>query len=144
MSRAAIEELLNAGYGNKAIAQQLGVGHKRVAEIRAELGLPRSRRRYVAASPEGLFWRRTRPVAGGHLAWTGYRNSKGVPAVRTVDGMQTAYRIAYRIRWQREPVGRVKPGCEYGGCVHPNCVEDQAMRDQLAEQYAATFGEVAA
>ena len=140
MSRAAIEELLNAGYGNVFIAEHVHVSRKQVAAIRADLGLPASRRRYQASTPEDLYWRRTRPVAGGHLAWTGYRNSKGVPAVRTVDGMQAAYRIAYRIRWQREPVGRVKPGCEYGGCVHPNCVEDQAMRDQ----YAAIFGEVAA
>jgi hypothetical protein len=139
MNRAAIEELLHAGYGNKAIAQQVHVCRNRVAAIRAELGLPRSRRRYVAASPEALFQQRTQPADGGHLAWTGYRNSKGVPAVRTVDGMRTAYRIAFRIRWGREPVGYVKPGCEYDGCVHPDHVEDQPMR----EQYAAIFGTAA-
>lgn len=140
MSRDAIVKLLRTGIGNQAIAREVHVDRSKVAAIRAELGLPRSRRRYVAASPEALFWQRTRPAADGHLAWTGYRNSKGVPAVRTVDGMHTAYRIAFRIRWGREPVGYVKSGCEFDGCVHPGHVEDQPMR----EQYAAIFGEVAA
>jgi hypothetical protein len=53
--------------------------------------------------------------------------------------MRTAYRIAFQIRWGREPVGYVKPGCEYDGCVHPEHVEDQPMR----EQYAAIFGAAA-
>jgi hypothetical protein len=139
MNRAAIEELLHAGYGNKAIAQQVHVCRNRVAAVRAELGLPKSTRRYEASSAEDLFWRRTQPADGGHLAWTGYRNGKGVPAVRTVDGMRTAYRIAFRIRWGREPVGRVKPGCGRDGCVHPEHVDDQPMRDQ----YAAIFGAAA-
>jgi hypothetical protein len=116
------------------------VCRNRVAAIRAELGLPKSTRRYEASSAEDLFWRRTQPAADGHLAWTGYRNTKGVPAVRTVDGMRTAYRIAFQIRHGREPVGYVKPGCEYDGCVHPEHVDDQVMRDQ----YAAIFGAVAA
>jgi hypothetical protein len=139
-TRDAIVKLLRTGVGNLAIAREVHVDRSKVAAIRAELGLPRSRRRYVAASPEALFRQRTQPVDGGHLAWTGYRNTKGVPAVRTVDGMRTAYRIAFQIRHGREPVGYVKPGCEYDGCVHPEHVEDQPMR----EQYAAIFGEVAA
>lgn len=139
MTRAAIEELLHAGFGNQAIAQQVHVCRNRVAAIRAELGLPKHVQRYEASSAEDLFWRRTQPVDGGHLAWTGYRNTKGVPAVRTVDGMRTAYRIAFQIRHGREPVGYVKPGCEYDGCVHPGHVDDQAGR----EQYAAIFGAAA-
>lgn len=144
MSRAAIVTLLRTGVGNKAIAQAVHVDHNRVAAIRSELGLPRSRRRYAGASLEALFQQRTQPTPDGHLDWTGYRNSKGVPAVRTVDGLRTAYRIAFRIRHGREPVGYVKPGCGRPGCVHPEHVEDQPMRDQLAGQYAAIFGEVAA
>jgi hypothetical protein len=53
--------------------------------------------------------------------------------------MRTAYRIAFQIRHGREPVGYVKPGCEFDGCVHPDHVEDQPMRDQ----YAAIFGAAA-
>jgi hypothetical protein len=139
-TRAAIEELLRAGYGNKVIAQQVHVRRQTVAAMRAELGIPKSTRRYQASSAEDLYWRRTQPVAGGHLAWTGHRNSTGVPVVRTSDGARTAYRIAFHIRYQREPVGAVKPGCGMDRCVHPNHVEDQPMR----QQYTAIFGEVAA
>ena len=138
-TRAAIEELLHAGYGNKAIARQVHVHHQRIAEIRAQLGLPNVRRPRATTYSEGAFWRRTQPD-GDHLIWTGYHNSTGVPCLRATDGIHTAYRIAFRIRWQREPVGAVRPGCDKPKCVHPRHVEDQPMR----QQYAAIFGDVAA
>jgi len=138
-TRAMIEELLRAGYGNKAIARQAHVRHQRVAEIRAELGLPNVVRATTATYSEDAFWRRTRPI-GDHLTWTGHYNSTGVPCLRATDGMHTAYRIAFRIGTGREPVGAVKPGCDMPRCVHPRHVEDQAMR----QQYAAIFGDLAA
>ena len=138
-TRTAIEELLHAGYGNKAIARQVHVRHQRVAQIRAELGLPNIVRPAKAAYNEDAFWRRTQPIDGGHLNWTGHYNSTGVPCLRTTDGMHTAYRIAFRIRWQRDPEGSVKPGCGLDRCVHPDHVEDKPMR----QQYEAIFGEAA-
>lgn len=138
-TRNAIEELLHAGWGNKAIARHVHVRHTRVAEIRAELGLPNIVRTVQATYNEDAYWRRTQPV-GDHLNWTGHYNSTGTPCLRATDGMHTAYRIAFRIQWGREPVGMVKPGCDMERCVHPRHVEDQPMRDQ----YAAIFGQVAA
>lgn len=138
-TRAAIEELLRAGYGNKAIARQVHVRHQRVAAIRAELDLPNVVRPTQATYSEDAFWRRTQPV-GDHLTWTGHYNSTGVPCLRTTDGMHTAYRIAFRIRWGREPVGAVRPGCDMERCIQPRHVEDQPMR----QQYAAIFGDLAA
>jgi hypothetical protein len=136
-TRAAIEELLRAGYGNKAIARQVHVRHGRIAEIRAELRLPNVHGKRAASSAEDLFWRRTKPLDGGHLAWTGHVNNTGTPAVRTTDGLRSAYRIAFQIRWGREPVGAVKPGCGIARCVHPRHVDDQQMRDQYAAIFAA-------
>jgi hypothetical protein len=129
MSVRAITELLHAGVSNHDIARQVGVDHQTVADRRAALNLPDARTIKGPASPEDLYWRRTRPTSDGHLEWTGHRNNTGV-----------ARRVAFRIRWEREPIGRVTSGCEHDGCVHPDCVEDQPMR----EQYAAIFGEVAA
>lgn len=135
-TRAAIEELLRAGYGNATIARQVHVRHQRVAEIRNQLGIPAAQNPSTVTCTDGAFWRRTQPVGDGHLNWTGHYNSSGVPCLRTTDGMLTAYRIAFRIRYDREPVGQVKPGCGMDRCVHPAHVEDQAMR----RQYAAIFG----
>ncbi|WP_051878023.1 hypothetical protein [Streptomyces sp. NRRL B-24720] len=140
MSRAAIVELLHAGVSNHGIAREVGCDHGDVAGIRAELGLPDARTIKGSASPEDLFWRRTQPADGGHLLWAGHRNSTGVPAIRTGGRMHTAGRIAFRIRWDRDPIGRVRAGCDANGCVHPDHVEDQPMRDQ----YAAIFRAVSA
>ena len=138
-ARAAIEELLHAGPGPKAIAKRVHVRHQTVAAVRAELGLPNIVRPAKTTCSDDAFWQRTQPVDGGHLNWTGHYNSTGVPCLRTTDGMLTAYRIAFRIRWQRDPVGPVKPGCSMDRCVHPDHVEDQPMR----QQYEAIFGEAA-
>lgn len=140
MNRAAVIELLHAGVSNHKIAREVGCDHRDIAGVRAELGLPDARTIKGPASPEDLFWRRTQPADGGHLAWTGHRNSTGVPTVRTTDGLRSAYRIAFQIRYQRPPVGPVKPGCDMPRCVHPAHVEDQPMR----EQYAAIFGDIEA
>lgn len=139
-THAAIEKLLRAGHGNKAIAKRVRVRHQTVAAIRAELGIPSLVQPTKATYREDAFWQRTQPVDGGHLNWTGHYNSTGVPCLRTTTGMVTAYRIAFRIRWQRDPQGPVKPGCGMGRCVHPDHVEDQPMR----QQYQAIFGEAAA
>jgi hypothetical protein len=140
MSVQAIAELLYAGVSNHNIAAELGISHRHIADTRTLLGLPDARTIKGPASPEDLYWRRTRPADDGHLEWTGHRNNTGVPVLHTAGRMYTARRVAFRIRWGREPIGRVTSGCEHDGCVHPDCVEDQPMRDQ----YAAIFGEVAA
>lgn len=139
MSTRAITELLHAGVSNHDIATEIGIDRRTVAARRAALGLPDARTIKGSSGLEDLFWRRVEPVEGGHLAWTGHRNNTGVPVVHTTGRMYTAGRIAFRIRWGREPVGRVKSGCEYDGCVHPEHVDDQPMR----EQYAAIFGAAA-
>ncbi|MDR3081332.1 MAG: hypothetical protein LBV60_10485, partial [Streptomyces sp.] len=132
-------ELLYAGVSNHNIARETGTSHRRVAAIRASLDLPDARTIKGPATAEDLFWRRTKP-AGDHLEWDGDRNSTGVPVLHTTGRMYTARRIAFRIRYGREPIGRVTAGCDQPDCVHPRFVEDQPMRDQ----YTATFGDQAA
>lgn len=134
----AIEELLRAGWSDRAIARQVHVRNTRVGEIRAQLGLPAHKPGPTGAgSYEDLFWRHAQPTDDGHWIWP---NATANLRISHEGPKQTASRIAFRIRYRREPVGYVKPGCGMDGCVHPGHVEDQAMR----EQYAAIFGEVAA
>jgi hypothetical protein len=135
-TRAAIEELLHAGYSDRAIARQLHVRTDTVAGIRARLELPVHKPGPTRSTHEALFWRRAVPTADGHLIWP---SSTIFVRVGQEGPRQSAYRIAFRLRWQREPVGAVKPGCDVARCVHPRHVEDQQIRDS----YRAIFGAAA-
>lgn len=126
--RADVAHLLREGLSDREIAARLHVCAKTaVAPARRALGLPAARRGPKPASVEELFRARTEPVEGGHLRWTGGRSS-GVPCVRNQFGNTSAYRIAFRLRWGREPEGNVRPGCDYPECVAPEHVEDRPMR----------------
>ncbi|GAA4823854.1 hypothetical protein [Streptomyces ziwulingensis] len=138
-TQTAIELLLRAGYSDKAIERQLNVSRRRARDLRQQLGLPnRKPGPTAAATVEDLFWRRAQPTRDGHLMWPGYDPQHGA-GIRHNGRRQSAYRVAFRIRYGREPVGRVEPGCGQAGCVHPRHVEDRPMR----QQYRAIFGEVA-
>jgi hypothetical protein len=139
-TRAAIEELLRAGYSDKAIERQLHVSRRHARGLRAQLGLPQHKPGVAAAaSPEDLFWRRTVPTVDGHLIWPGYRPEQA-PSVRHGGRKHSVHRIAFSLAHTREPVGWVRGGCDVTGCVHPRHVDDQQIRDN----YRAIFGEVAA
>ncbi|MFJ8146610.1 hypothetical protein ACIQ6R_16285 [Streptomyces sp. NPDC096048] len=126
--RADVAELLHAGYGDRTIARRLGVTAASVTAARATLGLPPGRAGHKpAGSPEDLFWRRTKPVDGGHLEWTGHRTNKGVAAIKWQGTAYTAGRIAYRIRYGEDPVGHTHAPCGYDGCVAPAHVEDSKV-----------------
>lgn len=144
--RADVAELLHAGLSDRAIARQLAVdAEKTVRPARKALGLPTSRPgRRPAATPEDLFWRRTQPVDGGHLIWTGYRQPQadGTPIFRHGGRHHSAYRIAFRLKHHREPAGRVTPTCERDGCVAPDHVEDRRIRERTKSTFEAIFGEV--
>lgn len=138
--RAAIEELLRAGWSDKAIARHLHVGRPRVRNLRNDLGLPAHKPGPTAAgSPEDLFWRRAVPTVDGHLLWPNYTTEHGAH-VKHDGQLHSVHRIAWQQTHTRQPVGRVATACGVVGCVHPRHVDDQAMRDS----YRAIFGEVAA
>lgn len=133
-----IARLLHEGYSNKAIAAHVHTSRLRVQVIREQLGMPAHKPGpKPAGSVEESFWDRAVPTGDGHLLWSannlrlrvsheGYAESVG--------------RIAFRIRYHRDPVGQVRAGCGRRGCVHPDHVEDQPMRE-LAR---AVLGELAA
>ncbi|MFJ2882399.1 MULTISPECIES: hypothetical protein [unclassified Streptomyces] len=140
--RADITEMLRAGHSDREIARTLHTDAKTVAADRAALGLP-SHKSGVrpASSLAEMFEQRTRPVAGGHLEWTGYRTTDGTPFFRWQKKGYTGGRVAFAIQYGRTPVGYALPGCDYPGCVAPACMEDQPIRDQLKAQMASIFGD---
>ncbi|MFJ9029767.1 hypothetical protein ACIRQP_14785 [Streptomyces sp. NPDC102274] len=134
--RADIAELLHAGLSDRAISRQLQLRTSRIRAAREILGLPPHRPGPTpAATPEDLFWRRAVPTDDGHLLWPGATQGSGA-RIRHGQERYSPYRIAFRLRYGREPVGKVTSGCTHAGCVAPDHVEDRPMR----EQYAAIFG----
>jgi hypothetical protein len=124
---------------NSAVAAQLGCGWRRVDEVRKRVGLPayvRGRRPSYGSWAEA-FNEQSEPVDGGHRRWTGTREKCGTPVVRYRAGIQTAYRVAFRLHNGREPEGNVTRSCKIPGCVAGAHQQDRAMRE------AAKAGEAA-
>lgn len=139
--RADVAEMLRAGHSDRDIARALHTDAKAVAAARKALNLPKGRPGYAAASsPQDIFRRCTEAAGGQHLRWTGHISSTGVPRVRWMGRMFTAYRLAFVMRYGRQPVGQVRPGCGFHGCVAPDHVQDQPMRVRDREAYASIFG----
>lgn len=138
--RADIADMLRAGLPNQTIAARLRCDRKAVAKTRSALGLPKtppgSRGRPLA----DLIAARTEPVEGGHMRWTGTLNSAGSPVLNYRGAPKSVHRLVFINRHGREPVGKVRTGCDYPGCVHPDHVEDRPMRERNRATYAAIFG----
>ncbi|MER6559796.1 hypothetical protein ABT300_19080 [Streptomyces sp. NPDC001027] len=116
---------------NRAVADLLGCPYRRVEEVRKRAGLPtyvRGRRAAYATLKEA-FLAQVEPVQGGHLRWTGPREKTGTPVVRWRRLLDTAYRVAFRLHHQREPVGYLTRSCKIPGCVAGAHQEDRPMRE---------------
>jgi hypothetical protein len=135
--RADIIALLAEGHSDRYIGRTLNTATKRVRKIRAELGLPKSERK-PALTPQQKWATFTHPIDGGHLAWTGPRRD-GTPVLKCSGQDYSARRISFQLAHDREPVGRLKAGCDWPPCVAPQHVEDQVMR----QQYRRIFGSAA-
>ncbi|MDX3067291.1 hypothetical protein PV518_34840 [Streptomyces sp. ND04-05B] len=129
------EEILRAllaeeDVSNRAVAQKLGVGDKRVNEVRKRVGLPSyvRGRRAAYGSWKEAFTAQSEPVTGGHRRWTGTREGCGTPVVRHRTSIQTAYRVAFRLHHGREPEGKVSQSCEIPGCVAGEHQVDRVIR----------------
>ncbi|GGJ81840.1 hypothetical protein GCM10011583_11620 [Streptomyces camponoticapitis] len=139
---AQIISLLHRGMSNTGIAQQIHCCKARVARIRRRLGIPN-----VPAQPltlEQKWAARTRSVDGGHLEWTGGRQStSGTPVMRYGDKLHTAAAIAFRIRTGREPQGYAYAECGFNHCVAPAHVDDEPARakTRAALRYLTGLGE---
>lgn len=148
--RADITGLLNAGHSDRAIGRQLGIHRSHVTDARRALGIPsHGYGPKTAGSVDDLFWRRIKPVDGGHMEWTGSRNQYGTPVLKhggRGGRKYTAYQVAFRIRYGRSAVGQALPSCGFDGCVAPGHQGDRPMREanrRADKAFAAIFGAVA-
>ncbi|WP_145789559.1 hypothetical protein [Kitasatospora atroaurantiaca] len=136
-----VRALLAAGRSNRAIARELGINAKRVATVRAGMGLPSTRGRFPAGLSLVESWRvRTVPGAGGHLMWDGATTKQGSPVMRYRRDTYTAHRIAFKVRTGHWPDGTAKAECGVRLCVEPSHVDDTATRNRDRKALAAVLG----
>ena len=74
---------------------------------------------------------------GGHLGWTGRRASSGAPMLMHGGRDRMAARVAFEARWGREPVGLVKPACDFAHCLAGDHLDDATSRAAHRKAYAA-------
>lgn len=129
-------ELMHAGYSDRYIARQVHMATRRVSRIRQQAGIAKVACGPKPSTAEGRFWRLAQPTDDGHLLWP---HAATTMRLGHEGPKASIRRIAFRIRYQREPIGQVRPGCNHDGRIHPRHVEDQPMRDL----YHAIFGRVA-
>ncbi|MEU0808748.1 hypothetical protein [Streptomyces sp. NPDC005970] len=132
-TREQITELLHKGLSNTAIGRQLHCDRHRVGDIRRELGLAN-----LPCQPltlEEKWAANTRPVEGGHVEWTGEREStSGTPVMRYGGKSYSPAAIAFRQRTGRHPVGQVFAECGFKHCIAPDHVDDEPGRIRTREQ----------
>lgn len=139
--RADIAELLRAGLSDRTIARQLHTDAKKVAATRTALGLPKAKSGIRPAdTPTDLYYRHTKALDNGHTEWTGSVSNEGVPALRHGGRQLSVYRIAYRLRTGREPIGHVRPACGMPQCVTPDHLDDRDDRERAIATYNSVFG----
>ncbi|MFF7880954.1 hypothetical protein ACH40F_08255 [Streptomyces sp. NPDC020794] len=140
--RPQVAEMLGDGVPETRIARQLHVSAKTVAAIRQDLGLPAPRpgRRPQQDTVEDAFLARVTPIEDGHARWGGKTAANGVPVVLHRGSQASAYRVAFRLHYGRNPEGLVKPGCGMPGCVAGWHIEDRVVREGTAAAFEAIFG----
>lgn len=128
-----IVELLHQGLSNTAISKRLRCDKGRVGRIRRSLGIAD-----VPLQPltlEEKWAANTRPADGGHLEWTGEREStSATPVMRYRGKSYSPAGIAFRQRTGRDPVGQVFAECGVKHCIAPGHVDDEPGRFRTREQ----------
>ncbi len=137
---ADVAELLRAGLSNAETARRLKCDPHKVSLARHFLRIPNVPTGPQPQPLQELIDARTRPVGDGHTEWTGFVHPSGVPTLYHRGRNETAHRVVFRLRYGREPVGKVFPTCEYPRCLTPDHIEDRPMRERNQRTFDAIFG----
>ncbi|MEU1908436.1 hypothetical protein [Streptomyces hygroscopicus] len=138
--RPDVARMLRAGATNREIAAVCHTARRKVAAARAALGIAPAQPSRGIESLEAALKARVEPLFCGHAVWTGPRNENGVPMVSWKFQRVSAYRVAFRAHYGREPQGVVLAVCEVPGCIAGRCLDDKTARDRTRGQLAAVLG----
>ncbi|MEW2393100.1 hypothetical protein AB0933_32540 [Streptomyces venezuelae] len=133
-TREQIVEALQAGQSATSIARELRVDRARVRRIRNEVGIEVFVPVLQLRTMEEAWAQSTKPVEGGHLAWTGLRGSSGTPVMTYREQSHSPAAIAFRIRTGRDAQGQAFAECGLRHCVAPEHVHDEAERIVAREE----------
>lgn len=111
------------GISDAAVSRRLGANRRHVASVRRSLGIA-PYRQGRPWTPERLA-AMTRTLPGGHLRWEGRIGSGGAPMAT---GLLTVNRVAFRLHYGREPLGRVAGTCRRKWCVAGAHLQDDVLR----------------
>jgi hypothetical protein len=140
-TRTDIITMLQQGHSNNRIVRELRCDKQRVIRIRAELALPAYVPVEQTRTLEEKWATHTRPVDGGHLEWTGERQStSGTPVMRYKQQWFSPAAIAFRIRHGRDAVGYAIADCGLKHCIALDHVEDEVSRLRNREQLRYLMG----
>lgn len=129
---ARVRELAAANHTTADIARALGMDRRDVRKIRNASGLPATLGYEQQPLTLTEKWtERTRPLDGGHLEWTGERQSTSrTPVMRYRGKAYSAAAIAFRIHHGTDPIGQAFAGCGLKHCVAPDHIDDTARRSR--------------
>lgn len=123
----AIARLLKSGpMSDREVARRLKFSTRRVARVREDLGIPRYWMGCVPAWDQERFDRVAVRIHNGHRVWKGSTGKDGTPVVSS----ESAYRVAFRLFYGREAVGRIKGTCTRKYCVEGAHLQDRVMRER--------------
>ncbi|MFF0295578.1 hypothetical protein ACFYS8_13295 [Kitasatospora sp. NPDC004615] len=131
VKHARVRELAAKNVPTAVIARTLGMDRREVRKVRNAADLPAPPRGYERQplTLEEKWAERTRPLADGHLEWTGERqNASRTPVLRYRGRSYSPAAIAFRMQHGVAPVGQAFSGCGTRHCVAPAHVDDTARR----------------
>lgn len=130
--RSDVAAMLREGKADRDIARELHIDPVTVARARQALGMPAPRRRSRSKYPSlaDVFNGNTERLDDGHVRWTGYRDAtSNTPLVFYLAERTPAPKVAFRLHYGRDPIGKPLPTCGMTGCVAGAHLADRPIRE---------------
>ncbi len=134
----AIARRVQAGFTDKAVADDLHVDRRAVARVRRIIGMKPVTNSTTMQDKLDRFT--GEPDAEGHVTWTGRTSRNGTPIIRHLNSEIPAARVAFERRTGREAVGMCRAECDVKHCVADRHVMDDLGRRTIRAMERSLHG----